>query len=223
MRLTLSQLRDAVGMSEDSARLWLAPINHAGELAQLTTAARWSMFLAQCAHESAGFTRLVESLNYTPEGLMATWPKRYGAELASQHGRVGGKAADQKAIANHVYGGRLGNRPGTDDGWSYRGRGLIQTTGRDNYASCGRHIGVDLVGNPDLIGNDRRHAAESAVWYWDARHVNDAADIGDVEGATRVINGGVHGLADRKSRYAKALSALGANAATELSRILGRT
>ena len=219
MKLTADQLQRAAGISDDAARLWLAPVNLAGAACNLTTAVRWAMWIAQCGHESASFTRLQESLNYTPEGLMATWPKRYTLELARAHGRSGTKPADQKAIANHVYGGRLGNRPGTDDGWAFIGRGVLQITGRDNYKACGDHLGVDLLRDPAMLANDRRMAAESTAWYWDVRHLNDAADIGDVEGATRVINGGTNGLEDRKRRYARALAALGADAGTELRRI----
>lgn len=220
MKLTQQQLSDAAGISTESARLWLAPVNAAGAAAALNSPSRWAMWIAQCGHESAGFTKLVESLNYTPEGLMATWPSRYSAELASLHGRTATKPADQKAIASHVYGGRLGNRPGTDDGSRYIGRGLIQITFRSNYRACGLHIDVDLEMQPEMLGNDRRIAAESTAWYWDARKVNQASDIGDVEGATRVINGGVNGLADRKKRYDKALRALGGSVAAELERIL---
>lgn len=222
MKLTTDQLQRATGIRDEAARLWVVPINHAGELAQLKGPARWAMFLAQCGHESASFTRLVESLNYSPEGLMQTWPKRYSADLASLHGRTGTKAADQRAIANHVYNGRMGNKADSDDGWTFRGRGLIHVTGRDNYRECGRHIGVDLLATPDIIGNDRRHAAESAVWYWDTRNLNDYADRGDLRGCTKAINGGFNGLPDRERRYSMARAALGADVASELQRILSQ-
>lgn len=222
MKLTADQLARASGISEEAARLWIAPINLAGAACNLTTAARWAMWIAQCGHESAGFTRLVENLNYSPEGLLATWPKRYTPELAKEHGRTATKPANTKAIALHVYGDRLGNREGTDDGFAYIGRGLIQITGRDNYRACGIHMGLDLLHDPAMLGNDRRAAAESTAWYWDMRHLNQAADVGDVEGATRLINGGTHGLADRKARYSKAMSALGINVADHLRRIAAR-
>lgn len=222
MKLTQDQLADAAGISTESARLWLAPVNAAGVAAVLNSPSRWAMWIAQCGHESGGFTRLVENLNYTPEGLMQTWPNRFSVELAQLMGRTATKAADQKAIANHVYGGRLGNRPGTDDGYRYRGRGLLQVTFRANYMACGKHIDVDIEMDPDILGTDRRIACESTAWYWDSRAINGHSDVGDVDGATKKINGGHHGLADRKKRYGRALSALGGSAADELARILGK-
>lgn len=222
MKLAAQQLERAAGMQPESARLWLLPVNKAGEACALTTPARWAMWLAQCGHESGGFRQLRESLNYTPDGLMATWPGRYTPELARQHGRSATRSADQRAIALHVYGARLGNRPGTEDGWAYIGRGCIQVTGRENYLACGKHMGIDLAGIPELLAEDRMIAATSTAWFWDTRRLNALADRGDVEACTRAINGGTHGLEDRRRRYGIALTALGGDASAEVRRILGR-
>lgn len=220
MKLTAEQFERAAGISDGSAALWIRPINLAIEEAGCVTPEQTAMFLAQCGHESSSFSRLEENLNYTPEGLVRTWPSRYPVEivedeqgrqkkipgrLAQAHGRVGGRPADRKAIANHVYGGRMGNRPGTDDGFEYIGRGVIQVTGRSNYAECGRHLGVDLLSQPEMLANDRMLAARSAVWYWDK---HELAGIRDVESVTRKINGGLNGIEDRQRRYSVALSVL---------------
>ena len=224
MKLTIDQLERAAAMPAESARLWLVPINRAGEACALNTPKRWAMWLAQCGHECMSFTRMVESLNYTPKGLRATWPSRYTEQLARQHGRANGKPADQRAIANHVYNGRMGNRVGTDDGWKFRGRGSLMLTGADNYRACGDHLGLDLIQTPEMAGDDRFTAVLTSAWFWDTRKINERADTDDLDGATRLINGGLHGLQDRRHRYALALRALdaGKTMADELRRILDR-
>ncbi len=89
--------------------------------------------LAQCAHESGNFTKVVESFNYSPQGLMKTWNSRFDTKLANELGRTQEHPAKQRQIANLVYNGRMGNRMGTDDGYDFCGRGYIQVTGRENY------------------------------------------------------------------------------------------
>lgn len=208
MQLTSKQLAEAANISTRASELWISPVNKALAACGITTAAQAAMWIAQCGHESGGFVRLVESLNYSPEGLAQTWPSRYAIEtvpnlLANKHGRSGNKAADQRAIANYVYGGRLGN-DGTDDGWNYRGRGLIQITGKANYRECGEWMRLPLVAHPELL-EDREAAALSTAWFWQTRGL---LSISDVTEATRAINGGTNGLADRARRYAKALDVL---------------
>lgn len=208
MRLTAGQLSRAAGIPLAEAADWLPHINAAAARASVLNAPRWAMFLAQLGHESGSFRRLVESLDYTPDALMRTWPSRYTLTLAQQHGRHLRTPANQQAIACHVYNGRMGNRPGTDDGWRYRGRGLPQITGRDMYKACGDGLGLPLLAQPDLL-TEPEHAAMAGGWYWTLRSLNGPADARDVERATRIINGGVNGLADRQARYRVACSALG--------------
>ena len=204
--LTEQRLSDAMGITESAAGLWVAHVNSALSLCGCSTAEHVAMWIAQVGHESAGLTRLVESLNYTPDGLMATWPSRYTLELAREHGRTDIRPADQRAIANHVYGGRLGNRGGiTDDGFTYRGRGPIQVTGRANYRECGQVIGVDLESEPSLL-ELRSTGAASTAWYW--RKHKLTGYNGDVLAVTRRINGGTNGIEDRQRRYARALAVL---------------
>ena len=203
--LSAERLADAMGITESAAGMWVAHVNSALSLCGCSTAEHVAMWIAQVGHESAGLTRLVESLNYTPDGLMATWPTRYTRARATEHGRTQDKAADQRAIAMHVYGDRLGNRPGTDDGWRYRGRGPIQVTGRANYRECGQAIGADLEQDPTQL-ELRSTGAASTAWYW--RKHKLTGYNGDVLSVTRKINGGTNGLDDRKRRYDKALAVL---------------
>ena len=113
---------------------------------------RVAAWLATLAHESARFTRLVENLNYSAEGLAATWPARY-ADMTGQPNATAQRIARKpEDIANLTYAGRLGNgSAGSGDGWRYRGRGLIQITGRANYARSGAELGLDLINKPEQI------------------------------------------------------------------------
>lgn len=203
--LTEQRLADAMGISSEASAMWLPHVQTALALCKCSTAEHVAMWIAQVGHESANLSRMVESLNYSPEGLMATWPNRYGPSLARSHGRVGNRAADQKAIALNVYGGRLGNIPGTDDGWTYRGRGPIQVTGRANYRECGIAVGIDLERDPSAL-ELRSTGAASTAWYWGKHKLTQYG--GDVVAVTRAINGGMNGLAERRARYAKAISVL---------------
>ncbi len=208
--LTEQRLADAMGITESAAGLWVSHVNSALSLCGCSTAEHVAMWIAQVGHESAGLTRLVESLNYTPDGLMATWPTRYTRARAIEHGRTQDKAADQRAIAIHVYGDRLGNRQGTDDGWRYRGRGPIQVTGRANYRECGQTIGADLEAEPSLL-ELRSTGAASTAWFW--RKHKLTGYNGDVLAVTRRINGGTNGIDDRQRRYQRALSVLAVGSA----------
>jgi putative chitinase len=116
-------------------------------------------------------------------------------------------ANNPEKIANFVYAGRLGNNE-DGDGWSYHGRGIIQLTGRDLYANCGSNLGLDLLGNPNLLF-EPQFAALSAGWFWNKKGLNALADAKDYDTMTKRINGGLLGLDDRKSKVAKALSVLG--------------
>ncbi|WP_317852629.1 glycoside hydrolase family 19 protein [Escherichia coli] len=120
-------------------------------------------------------------------------------------GRVDGKqVAHQPQIANLVYGDRMGNNS-QGDGWKYRGRGLLQITGRENYTKCGTALNLDLISTPELLTQER-HAARSAAWYFTLRGC--LLYSGDVERVTQIINGGQNGIKDRRERYAKAKTAL---------------
>lgn len=173
----------------------------------LATAARAARLIGQCAHESIGFTRVTESLYYTtPERLMAVWPSRFRSLAAARP-----FLRNPEGLANSVYGGRMGNtRP--DDGWRYRGRGWLQLTGRANYARYGRLLGVDLEGEPDLAIEPSIAWSIAAVYLETRRRAGrtalEWADLGNDEMVTRIVNGGLHGLGDRRQRTAAALMLL---------------
>lgn len=208
--MKIEQFRAAAGISGALAERWFAEITEAMDEFGINTPKRQAAFIAQVGTESGGFTHLSESFNYSVDGLVATFGRRITMIEARQLGRQPGEKTvplDRQArIANIVYGGRFGNdRAG--DGWKFRGRGLKQVTFHDNYLECGEALGLDLISNPDLLLQDL-HAARSAGWFWEANGCNDYADIGDIEGLTKRINGGLNGLADRKQRWATASAVL---------------
>jgi putative chitinase len=172
---------------------WLEPLLETFEKYDISTPKRQAYFIGQCMHESGGFKQLKENLNYSAKGLMATWPSRFpDIDTAEKYER------NPEKIANKVYSGRMGNTE-DGDGAKYIGRGLIQLTGKENYANCGNAIGVDLVANPDLLSTPK-YAALSAGWFWNRRGLNALADADDIDTITKRINGGLIGLADRKAK-----------------------
>lgn len=196
---------------------WLPAIQVVCEHYAIDTPQRIAGFLSQTAHESAGFTALTENLNYSAETMAVVWPNRFAEKGADGKPiKENGKNKPNKfalalhrkpeMIANVVYSSRMGNGSiESGDGWKYRGRGLKQLTGKDNYTRCGNALNVDLVNEPDLLLQPQ-YAALSAGWFWTANKCSDFADKGDVEGLTKRINGGLIGLADRKSRYERILA-----------------
>ncbi|WP_408953036.1 glycoside hydrolase family 19 protein [Lysobacter sp. Hz 25] len=204
--ITPDLLVSAVGCTRTLGTTWAKHVAEACRLAEVSTPARLAFFLAQIGHESMGLSRTVENLNYSAEGLLATWPKRFSAATAAQLARK------PQLIAEHVYGGRLGNRE-AGDGWRYRGRGLIQNTGRANYEAVRDALRAvvqpcpDFVKDPDALA-EPRYAALAAGSYWKAHNLNELADKGDFDASTRRINGGMTGAADRRERYDRAKQAL---------------
>lgn len=175
----------------DSPR-WFVPLRDAALSWMIDTKPRLTMWLAQCSHESQGFRRLIENLNYSVEGLKRTWPRRFTPNLALAC------AHKPEKIADVVYQGRLGNvEPG--DSFRFRGRGILMITGRENYIACGEALGLDLIATPDLLLRPQ-YAAESAAWFWYSKGLNDLADAMDYAAITRKINGGLNGMADRLAR-----------------------
>ncbi|AVX37898.1 glycoside hydrolase family 19 protein [Yersinia massiliensis] len=195
------QFRMAANISVELATRWIQPITQAMKEFGIATSVQQAMFIAQVGHESASFTLLVESFNYSINGLLVTFGKRLSADQASALGRQTGEKSvpvnRQRAIANLVYSGRMGNKA-VDDGWKYRGRGLIQITGLDNYRACGTALKLDLISNPDQLQSDV-NAARSAAWFWQSRNCGQYAD--DIQRVTQLINGGNNGINDRKARF----------------------
>jgi putative chitinase len=181
---------------------WDIPLNQVFVKYDINTPKRQAAFIGQCAIESRNFTRLEENLNYSPERLMEIWPSRF-PDMATAL-----KYAHQpQLLANKVYAGRLGNNQ-ENDGYSFRGRGIIQLTGKDLYDNCGKAIGVDLINQPHLLA-DPNIACMSAGWFWNKKGLNALADSKDYDTMTKRINGGLIGLDDRKAKIAKAISVLG--------------
>lgn len=177
---------------------WASALARAMTTASIT-GDRACMFLAQCAHESGGLTRFEENLNYSSNGLMATWPSRFHTlSVALLYQR------DPQKIANRVYANRLGNGDeNSGDGWRYRGRGCLQLTGRENYEKAGTALRFPLVSQPEeAAGPDL--GANIAAWYWTTKGLNALADAGDFTAITRRINGGLIGKEDREKWLEKA-------------------
>lgn len=170
----------------------------------IDTPKRLAHWLGQLHHESAGLTRLVENLNYSAERLVQVWPSRFPNLIAAQP-----YARNPEKLAERTYGGRLGNTT-AGDGFRFRGRGFVQTTGRANYAAAARATGLDLLNDPDLLMKPAG-AARAAGVFWRDHGLNALADADKVEAITRAINGGLLGLDDRKAQVARAKTIWGAS------------
>jgi putative chitinase len=209
----------AAGVKQTTAEKWVDAVAAACQEFGIKTPQRIAGFLSQCAHESGGFERLQENLNYSADGMAGIWPSRFAVQEPdpSRPGKTKPKKDANKKnipnkfavalhrkpemIANVVYANRMGNGPTeSGEGWLYRGRGLKQLTGKDNHRACSAGLGVDLVANPDLL-LEPIYAARSAAWFWSTNNCNKFADAGDIEGLTKKINGGLIGIEDRKKRY----------------------
>lgn len=181
---------------------WLRPLNDAMELHEIDNVPRIAAFLAQCAHESNGFRRLDENLNYSAPALLRVWPNHFTPEEAELY------AHDPERIANRAYANRMGNgNEQSGDGYRYKGRGLFQITGRNMYRRCGGMLGVNVEDNPDLL-TQPLYAALSAAWYWQTNGCNELADAENYAAITRKINGGLTGMEDRMVWLEKTKAAL---------------
>ncbi|PXX15845.1 putative chitinase [Paraburkholderia tropica] len=187
--MTPDLLAQCLGIPVTRAETWSGPLSAAAALYAIDSPARLAAFIAQIGHESGKFIFLVE--------LWGPTSAQAGYEPPSV------KARD------------LGNTHG-GDGFRYRGRGLIQITGRANYQKCGDALGMDLIASPELLATPS-NAALSAAWFWNEHGLNDLADAGDFETITRRINGGLTGIADREALWKQAKAALGVDESMELN------
>jgi putative chitinase len=192
----------ALGVRPELVKKYVPSIDKAMAEFSVTTKDRQAMFLAQLLHESAMLTATIENLNYSELGLAKVFKKYFDRNTAKKYAR------QPERIANRVYANRMGNGDEmSGDGWKYRGRGLIQLTGKDNYVACGNGLGVDLIKNPDyLLTPDG--SARSAGWFWKTRKLNTSADAKDILTNTKLINGGTNGLEHRTELYRKLLTLL---------------
>lgn len=190
----------AMGVRPETAGLFAPHLFDAATKWGVSVAAL-PMFLAQTAHESMLFERMVESLNYTKAAqIRRTWPKRF-ANISAAVAFV----RKPERLANFVYANRLGNGDAASgDGWKYRGRGLIQVTGKDNYRDAGESLGLPLLEEPELL-EEPVHAADAAGWFWKSHGLNRFAS--NINDCTRAINGGLNGLPDRMRLYNRASAA----------------
>jgi putative chitinase len=174
---------------------------------EINTPQRIAAFIAQCSHESAGFTALKENLNYRWETLRKIFPKYFPTDdLAKAYAAMPNK---QEAIANRCYASRMGNGDEqSGDGFRYCGRGLIQLTGKNNYQLFAESLEMNVEDVPAYLATFEG-AAQSACWFWESNNLNRFADVGDIKGLTRAINGGYIGLEDRIKHYEHALHVLG--------------
>lgn len=204
--LTVQQLSASVpGLSLASATKWQPSINRALTLGNIKSGYDCAAFLAQTGHESGSFRYLVESLDYDPAALMRTFLAfRRQPALAEQYGRTDKHPANQRMIGVIAYGGREGNRPNTDDGWNYRGRGLIQLTFLNNYVAASHFFRLPLALQPELL-EQQDNAAATASYYWHARKMWGLpfAEI------TRRINPAMHAHDKRVARFNQACKVLG--------------
>ena len=169
-----------------------------------------AMFIAQCAHESADFQKFQENLNYSSDGLRKTFPKYFPGTTSEKYGYIKNKAgvivqkADQAGIANIVYANRMGNGPAASgDGWKYRGRGVVQLTGKDNYTRFQKWLNdPEILSNPDKILSSAKLIVLTGVFFWD---VNKLQGISDFVLLTKRVNGGTIGLEDRTKEYKELL------------------
>jgi putative chitinase len=205
------QLAEILKMDKDTALKWYSAMKEILPKYGITTQRRVAHFLSQTGHESGNYKTMEENLNYSEKALNAVFgryfgpaPKRNAAEYARK----------PEKIANYVYmdeyrskGGQMGNVQ-EGDGWRFRGRGLKQLTGRNNYTAFGKSIGMTAEEAAEYVVTEKG-ALESACWFWDSRNLNSIADSDDVKLMTKKINGGTIGLEDRQKRYAAAMKVLG--------------
>lgn len=198
MNLTPSLLT-ALGIPAVEANRYLPALNDTLPRHDIDRGLRIAHFLAQVTHESDRMRRVEENMNYSAEGLRKTFGRYFpddalAAAYARQPARIGAR----------VYANRMGNgNEASGDGWRYRGRGLIQLTGKNNYRAFAQWIGDDdVVAEPERVAE--RYAVASAVYYWERERLNTLADLDDLITITKRINGGLNGLADRRQLLVKA-------------------
>lgn len=174
---------------------------------EINTPQRMAAFIAQCAHESGSFMFLTENLNYRWQSLRKVFPKYFPDDAIAQD--YASKANKQEAIANRIYASRMGNGPEeSGDGYRFRGRGLIQLTGRSNYTWFAASLEISPEEATEYL-TTFEGAAQSACWFWETNKLNQWADKGDILTLTKRINGGTIGLDDRIKHYEHALHILG--------------
>lgn len=180
---------------------WVNAINETCEEFAIDTPYRIAGFVSNVTHESAGFKFVSENLNYSAASLMRVWSTRFPTvEIAQRY------AMQPEKIANRAYADRMGNGDeASGDGWKYRGRGLIQLTGKNNYVAYSLACDNEALQNPDIVA-EPQYAAESAGWFWSVNRLNQLADAQDIQGMRKRVNGGLNGLDDVQMKYSQVMS-----------------
>ena len=193
-----------LGVSTDNIDKYLPWLNMTMLKYDINTLVRQAMFLSQIAHESGNFCHVSENLNYSVNALRSVFGKYFpNDDLAAEYARKPEK------IANRVYANRMGNaEESSGDGWKYRGRGLIQLTGKNNYTTFSLSADNNALLEPELV-SEPELAVQSAGWFWSTNNLNRLADTGDVRVVTKRINGGYNGLEDREAKFGKLMILLG--------------
>jgi putative chitinase len=198
--MSLANLQQKIGVTADGA-FGPGTLKAAAAYYKLSPN-RAAHFFAQTAHETGGFKAFSENLSYGAKGLRGIFGKYFPTDaMAKAYER------QPQKIANRVYGGRMGNGvEASGDGWKYRGRGALQLTGKANYQAFSDYIKrPDVVTNPDLVAGEL--CFESALWFFDKNRLWSICDQGINDAAilalTKRINGGTHGLDDRKLKTKK--------------------
>ena len=207
--ITLEQFSAMIPKNKDPESWYKAAVP-LFEKYEINTNNRIAGFMAQCAHESADFTTLEENLNYSEKALNSVFSRYFGTgkENAAEYARKPEK------IANYVYMDKYRSKQGAmgnvedGDGWRFRGRGIKQLTGRNNYTAFGKSIGMTAEEAAEYVATSQG-AIESACWFWATNNLAKFADAGDNVGLTKKINGGTIGLEDRNKRWEAALAILG--------------
>lgn len=200
------ELHEIVPAAGDRVALFLDALNNTCARFDISTSARQAPFLANVAEESGSFRLLEENLHYKNPSRVQQLFQRHFLKLSLDD--VKGYMEEPALFASRIYANRMGNGDeASGDGWRYRGRGLIQVTGKDNYRVCGTALGMDLLSHPDLLLLPRC-AALSAGWFWRTKGLNALADAGDFEGVCVKINGGTLGMKERVEFYEQALKVL---------------
>jgi len=180
-------------MNWDKAQVYVPFMTTVLPKFEIDTPLRKAHFLSQLSHESGGLKYSEENLNYSAKALRSVFGKYFKTNALAE-----AYARQPEKIANRVYADRMNNgNESSGDGWKYRGRGLIQLTGKYNYQKFSEAYGIDCVNNPDLL-LDSEIALTAACWYWKKRKINIHADNDDIHMVTKRINGGLNGLLDRQ-------------------------
>jgi putative chitinase len=205
MSFSIQQLAQLIP-GNPNTREWFDSFSKYFPEAEINTTERISAFIAECSVESANFTTLKENLNYSGDALFRIWKSHFPTmEIANEYARK------PELIANRAYANRMGNGgEETGDGWKFRGKGLIQLTGKNNHMAFAEYANMDIddVGEY-LLTTDG--ATQSACWFWKKNKLNSYLEKQGIDKVSRVINGGDHGLIERRTKYQFALHIVNCN------------